>query len=247
MVRSDCVSEWLSVSNESAEKTLICFPYAGGGANVYAGWAKLLPKDVRLVIVQPPGRGRHFGEPAIDNMNKLISELQPQLVPYMQGEYVLYGHSLGSRVAFELLRQALERGLPCAKHFFASGSASPTYCGLKKPIYDLPSDEFRVELGELNGTPKEILAHDELMDLFEPMLRADFKLADTYKYEQPLTFPCNVSVFAGKDDPILEENARHWLSFFESGDFTWFEGGHFFINDCTTEIVDKVSTRLALI
>lgn len=242
------MSEWLSVSNESAEKTLICFPYAGGGANVYAGWAKLLPKDVRLVIVQPPGRGRHFGEPAIDNMNKLISELQPQLVPYMQGEYVLYGHSLGSRVAFELLRQALERGLPCAKHFFASGSASPTYCGLKKPIYDLPSDEFRVELGELNGTPKEILANDELMDLFEPMLRADFKVADTYKYDQPLVFPCGVSIFTGnEDDTVLEEHARHWLSFFESGDFTWFEGGHFFINDCTTDIVDKVSTRLALI
>jgi medium-chain acyl-[acyl-carrier-protein] hydrolase len=242
------VSQWLRVSNENAKKTLICFPYAGGGANVYAGWEKLLPRDVRLVIVEPPGRGRHFGEPAIDNMDQLIRELQPHLDPYMQGEYILYGHSLGSRVAFEVLRTALKRGLPCAKHVFASGSASPTYRRIKKPIYDLPSDAFRIELGKLNGTPKEILANDELMDVFEPMLRADFKMADTYQYDQSLVFPCGVSIFSGNnDDTVSEEHACHWLSFFESGDFVLFEGGHFFINECQKEIVDKVSTRLSLI
>ena len=165
----------------------------------------------------------------------------------MRGEYMLFGHSLGSRVAFEVLRQAVNRGLPCAKHFFASGSASPARCGFKKPIYTLPSAEFRQELAQLNGTPKEILEHSELMDLFEPMLRADFKLADTYRYDDALTFPCNVSVLSGKDDTITEENARHWFSFFESGDFTWFEGGHFFINEQTASIVDKVSTRFATV
>ncbi|MBE0370579.1 thioesterase [Pseudoalteromonas sp. MMG013] len=240
-------SKWLSISNAHAKKTLICFPYAGGGVNIYAGWQKLLPDDVRLVIVQPPGRGGHFGEPAIDDMEQLISALQVHLDPYMQGDYVLYGHSLGSRVAFELLRQALKRGLPCAKHFFASGSASPSYCGNRKAIYDLPSAEFRAELASLNGTPKEILEHSELMDLFEPMLRADFKLADTYGYHKALILPCAVSVFAGTQDPILEEHTRHWLTFFEQGEFSWFEGGHFFINDYTDEIVEKVGDRLASI
>ena len=39
------------------------------------------------------------------------------------------------------------------------------------------------KLREMNGTPPEILAHEELMDLMAPIVRADFTISETYTYK----------------------------------------------------------------
>jgi surfactin synthase thioesterase subunit len=44
----------------------------------------------------------------------------------------------------------------------------------------LPEREFVEELPRLNGTPAEVLAGSELLDLMLPVLRADFEMAETY-------------------------------------------------------------------
>ncbi|MZE55068.1 hypothetical protein GTY86_28075, partial [Streptomyces sp. SID5770] len=42
---------------------LLCFPYAGMGASLYRSWPGLLPEDVEVVAVQPPGREDRARDP----------------------------------------------------------------------------------------------------------------------------------------------------------------------------------------
>jgi medium-chain acyl-[acyl-carrier-protein] hydrolase len=63
-----------------------------------------------------------------------------------------------------------------------SGCAAPQSRGTPRRLHQLPEDELIAELRTYQGTPAEVLAHRELMDLLLPVLRADFALVEHYVY-----------------------------------------------------------------
>ncbi|MGA5453257.1 thioesterase II family protein [Streptomyces umbrinus] len=100
---------------------------------------------------------------------------------------------LGGLVAFEPARLLRHRGWPAPCHLFVS--ASPAPARRREPLLHNASDtELKTRLLALNGTPREILGNDELMELILPVLRADFAILETYEYheEPPLDVPITV-------------------------------------------------------
>jgi medium-chain acyl-[acyl-carrier-protein] hydrolase len=235
------LNKWFVIPrpNPSAELRIFCFPYAGGSAVTYMDWVKHLPANIEVVIVQPPGRGPRMFESLFTNMDALITELV-QLIPSMLNKpYIFYGHSLGSRVAFELMNQLKKHQLSLPIHFIASGSKGPHLLPIKKAIYQLPENEFIEELKQLSGTPTAVLENKELMDLFIPLLRADFEIADTYSYQGNEKFDCLLTVLGGEEDDITIEQLNSWKKFFnQEKQVNLLPGGHFFI-DSHSEIVFK--------
>jgi len=232
----------------NADLNLICFPYAGGSPTTYNSWVNFLPSNVELTIVQMPGRGARMFEPAHADMNKVIKELLTVIPKYLNKPYVLFGHSLGSRIAFELMSQLNALKLPLPVHFIASGSRGPHDISNKKHIYKLPDNEFIAELKELNGTPKAVLENIELMEIFLPLLRADFELADTYYYQEDNVFNCPISVLGGKDDVAISlEQLQSWQNFFvNKAEVHMVSGDHFFIDSHKTlclEIVNNIINK----
>ena len=76
----------------------------------------------------------------------------------------------------------------------------------QKPVHALPEKDFIESIKELGGTPEAILQNNELMQLFLPILRADFELCEVYQHktEAPLAIP--ITAFGGledKDVPIV--------------------------------------------
>ena len=60
------IERWLAYReiNPHARLRMFCFPYAGGGASIYRGWAGGLPAQVEVCPVQLPGReGRMRDKP----------------------------------------------------------------------------------------------------------------------------------------------------------------------------------------
>lgn len=230
----------------NANLRLICFPYAGGSASTYISWANHLPENVELIAVQPPGRSTRMFEPPYDEMSPLVDSL---LVPFsniLDRPYIIYGHSLGSRVAFELMVQCQKAGLRLPAHFIASGSRAPFIPVREKQIYNLPELEFFSELEKLNGTPKEVLQNEELMKLCLPLLRADFKLADTYcspktKINSPVT------VLGGSNDEgISHDDLQSWEQLFNnSADVHIIPGDHFFVESNKSQVLQKVNQIIA--
>lgn len=223
---------------------LFCLPYAGGSASTYFHWAKNLPAEIELSIVQPPGRGSRISEPAHQCMSSLTAELLPALEPYLDRPYMLFGHSLGSRVGFDLMHQMKQRGWPEPEHFIASGSLPPNSGWHRKPIFDMPREAFIAELRKFEGTPDEVFNNNELISLLLPTLRADFRIADTYQYRGGSTFDCPVSVFGGiRDKNVPTDRLAEWKRYFRlEPEIFLFPGGHFFIESDAKDVQARVGT-----
>jgi len=209
---------------------LFCFPYAGGGASIYRLWTKLLPVNVGIYPIQLPGRENRIAETPVSNMRVLVDLLSNELIPYMDRPFVLFGHSIGARIAFELARVLRRKwGIsPCS--LIVSGSRAP-HIPEPHPLHHLPDDEFMSELRRFSGTPEAVLQSRELMEMFIPILRADFSIDETYVYSEDAPLDCPVFVFGGTEDieaKVVELEA--WADH-TSGDFTleMIRGDHFFL------------------
>jgi medium-chain acyl-[acyl-carrier-protein] hydrolase len=238
-------NEWFVIPkpNVNADLKLICFPYAGGSASTYLPWIKNLPDNVELIIIQAPGRGTRMGELAYSDMQTLIGDLVKIIPSVLNKPYILFGHSLGSRIAFELMSQLKKLSHALPQHFIASGSRGPHHKSMKEPIYDLPDDEFIEELKGLNGTPQAVLENKELMELFLPLLKADFEIANRYYYTEKACFDCPITVFGGEYDvDICLSKLSSWGTFFETdADVHLFPENHFFIDSQSKQVQQKVN------
>lgn len=168
-----------NTENINKEKiTLFCLPFAGGGASAYNQWAKKMQGKVTVCLVQLPGREERIMEKPYIDMPVMLDDLEEAVREVVDGPYALWGHSMGGKIAYELEKR-LEAVGYTASCLFISGSRIPSIPE-PNPIYHLPDEEFKRELGRFEGTPKEILENQELLDFFLPMLRADFTMDETY-------------------------------------------------------------------
>src|SRR5690606_26410192 len=204
-------------------------------AMVYSRWRRKLPAWVQVRPLELPGRGARLGEPLQTDMQALARQLASEQRLAANAPYALLGHSLGALLAFELAHELQALGCPAPVALFACGTAAPTrredYDGKKwrEPKSDA---ELIAELRELQGTPEEVLANEELMSLTLPVLRADFLLCGGYGYRQRPPLRCPLHVLAGEDDRATEDQLLAWRQ--ESvGEFSLdvFPGGHFFIHE----------------
>ena len=109
------------IPRPAARVRLLCFPFAGGGAMIYRGWDKLLPADVDVCAVELPGRGARQGEAPIDDMNRLLDDLAPDIEPLLDRPVVLFGHTSEQG----LLSPWREGSRPTRSTHPASGHSSP--------------------------------------------------------------------------------------------------------------------------
>jgi medium-chain acyl-[acyl-carrier-protein] hydrolase len=235
---------WLAPSllRTDARMRLFCLPYAGAGASAYRGWVNELPAELQLCPVQLPGRENRLGEPPIDDATVLVREMVAGIRPYLDRPFVIFGHSMGALLAFELTRELRRLGFPQPRHLFLSAHRAPQLPGSLPHVHALSRADFISELRHLEGTPEEVLAHEELMQIAEPILRADFKLCEIYEYKpgEPLDMP--LSVFGGVDDPKVTESVLEpWREQTRASmRLRIFPGGHLFLQQSRMELVSAI-------
>jgi surfactin synthase thioesterase subunit len=237
---------WIRRPLPHVERSLVCLPYAGGGPQTYEGWEELLPPATEVLVVTPPGRGRRFGEPSCADIPSLVGPLAQSLADGVEGPYVVFGHSLGATVAFELCREIRRRGLRMPKALVVSGRQAPQLPWSERPVSGLPDAEFTQALRDLGGTPEAVLAHPELMGLLAPSLRADFAVLESYRLAPELPLDVPVLALAGATDQrACAERMAGWAEH-TSGPFTLrtVPGEHFFVDTDPAVVASLVSTIL---
>jgi medium-chain acyl-[acyl-carrier-protein] hydrolase len=232
--------------NAKATLRLFCFPYAGGGTTLYQTWPRLLPENVELYVTQLPGRGSRIKEKSLTNARSLVDEIAQAIEPHLDKPFAFFGHSMGTILSFELahtLRQ--ERGVE-PNHLFISGRRAPQFKILDTTVYNLPEPEFIQELRRLNGTPKEVLEHSELMNLMIPILRADFEVCQTYVYNQRQPLGCPMTVFGGlQDADVKREHLEAWQDYTNASfSLKMLPGDHFFLHSSETSLLKQISAEL---
>ena len=227
---------------------LLCLPYSGASAMVYARWRRKLPAWLNVRPVELPGRGARFGEALQTDMQALARQLAVEQRLAASKPYALLGHSLGALLAFELAHELQALGCPAPSALFACGTAAPT----RREEYDgkdwrEPKSDAQLidELRQLQGTPEEVLANEELMGLTLPILRADFLLCGRYAYRQRPPLRCPLQVLAGDADRATQEQLLAWAKeTLGPFDLQMFPGGHFFIHTEEDRVLDALTSRL---
>ena len=153
---------------------------------------------------------------------------------------------MGAIIAFELARLLRREGRAQPLHMFVSGRTAPQLNRSHTPIYDLPKPELLEELKRLNGTPREVLEHPELMDLMLPILRADFSVCDTYEYTREPPLDCSLTAFGGLQDAgVPRRNLEGWREQ-TSASFTlrMLPGDHFFLHSDESLLLRLLASEL---
>ncbi|MCK4259540.1 MAG: thioesterase [Halanaerobiales bacterium] len=217
-----------------AQFKLFCFPYAGGSARFYKRWQQYLPPEIEIIPIDPPGRGRRFGQKFSESVDEMVEDIFEQVKDQLiDTDYAFFGHSMGAIMSQELTYKVMDSGLPAPLHLFLSGRGAPHIEDEDdEKTYLLPDDQFKAKLQKYGGTPTEILENPELMDIFIPILRADFKVCDIYEHSEREPFDCGITSFSGLEEKLTDEQVQGWQQYTKRKlKINKFPGGHFFIHD----------------
>jgi medium-chain acyl-[acyl-carrier-protein] hydrolase len=233
-------------ANNRADLNMFCFPYAGGAALVFKEWANFLPSTLRVIPVELPGRGARLQEPAFLSLPALVEELALVIEPLLDMPFVFYGHSMGAVIGFELARSLRRKYDREPQALFVGGRRAPQTPNDEPVTYHLPKQEFVEELIKLDGTPKEVIEHDELMEMMIPLLRADFQLTQTYEYTADTPLRCPITVYGGREDFHVPQSLLLPWKEQTSSKFAlrMLPGGHFFIRSSQELLLRSLAREL---
>ncbi len=212
------------------KKILFTLPFAGGNKFSFRNYDSFLKDDFEINALELPGRGGRFSEDLLTDIYNVIEDLFKQVEDKLDRDYVIYGHSLGGLLAYLLTLLIEEKNLNKPLKLVISGKANPSMKP-KTIKHTLAHESFTYNLKNLGGMPANFFEHPELFDLFEPILRADYQVAECFHFNEKRKVDTKISVLYGKDESFSVIEALEWKNFTHHTplDFQEFEGGHFFI------------------
>lgn len=240
---------WLTVLRRPTQATqrLICFPYAGGGSNVFRRWLPFLPAQLEILVCVLPGRDDRIREIPISDAGAVVTRITQELNELPPMDTTFFGHSLGALIASLVLSKYADK-LPCSR-LIVSACNAPHVRKLvdEEPAWKLSDNLLTERLAQLNGTPKELLEAPEHIQMFLPLLRGDFKLADELRNSSWRGGMVPITVFFGKfDGEVTQDGILGWGRYSSTPTkFQAFEGDHFFVNSHAFEVCKSVERELS--
>lgn len=189
--------------------------------------------------MQYPGREERTREPFIDDMARMADAVVDALAGCAEEPLVLFGHSMGAAVAYEVALRIGARAGHGLRGVVLSAQPSPRHF-VPANIHLLPDDELWTDTMRFNGIAETVQANRTLRRLLMPVLRADYRLIETYRPRPGATVDCPVVGCLGDADPAVTVDAVDgWRDVTDHGfDLRVFPGGdHFYLKDHREELV----------
>lgn len=199
---------------------LVCLPQAGAGCAVFRAWQDIFGDEVTVVGVQLPGRENRYAAPPPESFGHVVSEIVAALVDTVNRPTVLFGHSLGGLIGYEVAR-----ALPAPPDALVLAASQPPHrSGRATGSIADDTDE---------GFTKTLAAKgldEEMRELALAVLRQDADLAATYEDPGGAPVPCDLHVWGGDaDDRVSGEDLAEWRAYAGRSFHTrQFAGGHDF-------------------
>ncbi len=227
---------------------LFLLPHAGGSASTFRAWNGEFPSYVELCAVQLPGREGRFKEPPIRSMRELVSAVSEAIVPLLDRPFVLFGHSMGAIVAFELVRHLIATSSPAPLDLIVSGHAAPgAFCHRARPLHRLPDKELIETIRQFGGTLQVVLDDRELMEIQVPVIRADFEAYETWMPKVDPAIECPILAVSGEGDASVSTEALEAWQEVTTGrcDCRHLPGAHFYTKAGQALLFRLIAARLA--
>ena len=220
------------------QTNILCFPFAGGNRYSFQKFQEYVPETFAMETYELPGRGGRQTEPLLQDMEAITVDALRWAQQYLDTPYVIYGHSMGGLIGFELVRTLVKKSLPLPLNMFITGCGGPQSIKNTRN-YQLPKEEFIAVLKALGGVTSEITENDQIMDYYDPVLRADFQAIEAYKYVESPSLNMQITCLIGSTDTVTLQDAQTWRQETNAKvDIKRIPGDHFFIEDYYEEIMN---------
>jgi surfactin synthase thioesterase subunit len=205
----------------------------------------LLEETVQLIQPSLAGKDKRFAEKPFNKISDSVKNIAVQLVDQFKqhpgAPVIIFGHSLGGILAYELARLIESEFSPRTIHLVVSGSASPLQ-KRKGNATGLSDDDFVREIELLAGYTHPALADREMRGLLLPALRADVEMHESYSHNWTHPSEINITSVRGKDDQIVaESDAEQWCQVTRGNvNLIEAEGGHMFWVDAPAFLISTI-------
>lgn len=227
---------------------LYCLPYAGGTADFFSRLDPWFGSSIALIKLEYAGHGARHREPLYQVFSQLADDMYAAVkARHCTGEpYALFGYSMGSIAAAEVLARILQDGImpPPARVFLAAHGPS-----VKRELLRFQGDEadewVKRRTVSMGGIPEKLLENRTFWRIYLPLYRADYTLITNYDFDK-MALACDIPLTGlyGKDDLTLEE-MRAWRRYFHGEcEFVEFPGNHFFMTEYCRELAALMEERL---
>lgn len=224
---------------------LVCFPHAGAGMLYYSKWKFAFGDGIDVRIARYPLREQRTNTPMPASLPLLARDIFTEMVDSFRGTFAIWGHSMGSNIAYEVAKLCQDRLDNPPLVFFSSGSAAP--CDSRfKAVADLDTPEgLKQVLRDYGGLSEENLADADFMSYFAPIIAADLRLLGGYEESTFEQLRCPIVLMEGRDDRVVTDR---WHRYTEHPvETTEFDGGHFFVEERRPEMAALMESKIQLL
>lgn len=220
----------------SADRTLVCLGFCGGGTGAYRDWAGLLPEDTDLALVCYPGREGRFAEPFAASWEDLAADAADAVLRAADRPYILFGHSMGGWMAFDVTTRIERLGGPAPELLIVSSCNAPDRGVTERDRFPHIRDGDADLLAWMRTTgslPDYAMDDPDLREMALELMRADIRVRDSYRPVPGARTAACVQVLHGVDDPVIDPAVADQWRAVSGREFHLdrLPGGHFYTPD----------------
>lgn len=234
------------VRHGSADAVIIFIPHAGSCGEAYMPWFRHFTQHVDCRYLQLPGRGAKMENAMPDSIQSMANAIMPELESLRDKKIVLFGHSMGGLIAFELARNMENYREEPAHALFISGCRAPDE-PVNRSLTGLDDKQLIQELAGMGGTETTLLEQPELLSPFLSILRQDIALCE--KYVSPLSKPLQAPIYVlwGTEDYLITPKMIDgWRRFCNGKNIAFHphKGDHFYHHQQTDKVMKLINQAL---
>lgn len=226
------------------KKLLFCFTYAGGTKQFFDQIKNCFSYEWEVIAFDYSGHGERRKEALLETIEETAIDLYREVKRIIKenegADYTLFGYSMGSIIAFEVLKLIKEDGLRLPVKTVLSAHSPDIMVNIND--YEDPDEFVKERTVKFGGIPDKLLNNRIFWRTYLPLYKADYYMIARYNFDNR-DFECEVPLLAfysNEDTPLVD--MLKWKRYFKGEcNFVEYEGKHFFINDYYADMAVKIA------
>lgn len=198
------------------------FPYAGSFPNNPVCLSEVWKKNrIEIKSICYWGYEKFQWDEFLQSITKQISQFVGD------DNYFIWGHSMGSCIAYEIYFMLLKGNYKLPKHIYFSAGIPPHK--IEKDLLKMNDEELEEVFVRLGGIPKRIRNSEMWLNYTMQFIIQDIRLLSKYTYQRHLEpILCSTTVLFGKEDKFYNYMLT-WKELLFDNHNVVFDGDHFFL------------------